>query len=225
MSRTVLDDIWCLTFFCNAELFKKKKNIKFIQAVLNMQIAELGNKDVLQNSTGPSLFDVVVSIKMRRMLKCSYSPQYQLNQICCLRVNTEKHYWEGNRVITSTLRSVRQAKERISFLSATILCSQHIAALFPSLLKGRTLFCEDDLYRKVLVRFYRSSVFLHRKFLSIESSSLRQPAKTVITLTPYPKVSYTYKYTYIDIYKTSKQWLKIFIFLLCCSMLSCIHVL
>lgn len=21
MSRTVLDDIWCLTFFCNAELF------------------------------------------------------------------------------------------------------------------------------------------------------------------------------------------------------------
>lgn len=74
MSRTVLDDIWCLTFFCNAELFKKKKNIKFIQAVLNMQIAELGNKDVLQNSTGPSLFDVVVSIKMQRMLKCSYSP-------------------------------------------------------------------------------------------------------------------------------------------------------
>jgi len=70
MSRTVLDDIWCLTFFCNAELFKKKKNIKFIQAVLNMQIAKLGNKDVLQNSTGPSLFDVVVSIKMQQILFC-----------------------------------------------------------------------------------------------------------------------------------------------------------
>lgn len=54
MSRTVLDDIWCLTFFCNAELFKKKKNIKLFQAVLNMQIAKLGNKVVLQNSTGPS---------------------------------------------------------------------------------------------------------------------------------------------------------------------------
>lgn len=68
MSRTVLDDIWCLTFFCNAELFKKKKNIKLFQAVLNMQIAKLGNKIVLQNSTGPSLFDVVVSLMMQQML-------------------------------------------------------------------------------------------------------------------------------------------------------------
>lgn len=68
MSRTVLDDIWCLTFFCNAELFKKKKNLKLFQAVLNMQIAKLGNKIVLQNSTGPSLFDVVVSLMMQQML-------------------------------------------------------------------------------------------------------------------------------------------------------------
>lgn len=53
ISWTVLDDIWCLTFFfCNAELFKEKN--------LNMQIAKLQNKGVLQNSTGPSLFDVVL---------------------------------------------------------------------------------------------------------------------------------------------------------------------
>lgn len=54
-SRIVLDDIWCLTFFCNAELCKKEKNIKLSQAVLNMQIVELGNEMALQNSTVLSL--------------------------------------------------------------------------------------------------------------------------------------------------------------------------
>lgn len=37
MSRTVLSDIWCLTFFVLQSFLRKKKNIKLIQAVLNMQ--------------------------------------------------------------------------------------------------------------------------------------------------------------------------------------------
>ncbi len=63
MSRTVLDDIWCLTFFCNAELFKKN-NIKHFQAVLNMQIAKLANKEVRMLC---SLFDAAVLLKMQWM--------------------------------------------------------------------------------------------------------------------------------------------------------------
>lgn len=63
MSRTVLDDIWCLTFFFNAELFKKKKNIKLFQAVLNMQIAKL----IKLFSKIPQV-DAVESLKMQQML-------------------------------------------------------------------------------------------------------------------------------------------------------------
>lgn len=62
MSRTVLDDIWCLTFFCNAELFKKKEEHKTLPGCLKYaNVAKLGNKVVLQNSTFP--FNIVVSLK------------------------------------------------------------------------------------------------------------------------------------------------------------------
>lgn len=125
MSRTVLHDIWCLTFFCNAELFKKKKNIKLFQAVLNMQIAKLGKKEVRLLC---SLF-VFVHLRYPREHK-KVSERRPMNH--CIH--------------TSLDCLVRREEVLLPICQHSLFSLQHIAAPIRSLLKDLKWFCEENLF-------------------------------------------------------------------------------
>lgn len=152
-----------------------------------------------------------------------------------------RHQYKGDWISSSTqtpfglFLSAKQWQENwgyshpICHSSLSTVCTpySHTISLIIEGLKG---FCDENLYSKGL-HYYPALHFSVLKNSAKEKKllSLRVSWPKLLTLTPYPKVSYTYKYTYIDeyIYIYNFQTVtKIFIFvLLCCSMLSCIHVL
>lgn len=80
--------------------------------------------------------------------------------------------------------------------------------------------CHDIIALAEVILFSAASFCQKKGALSINQPKLLTP-------TSYPKVSYTYKYTYIDIYeKLPNSDLKyLFLFFFCfVAMLSCIHV-